>query len=172
MRNTRTTAGQDYFIPQAFCFQHFHEFDHVFDVNIFLSNGLRYQKGISFQLDRFGDELFIGNLTPQVVSLDHVVAFQSIVSGKSLHVHDGVDSHGVGVGSGTCTYNNQRTSDVFTDELVRFVHIPFRSFYFRDMDAREVHGVCAATVTVEEGESFGQFLVEYDLRVLESHFLQ
>ena len=141
-------------------------------LNIFLGDGLGYQKSVGFQLDSFGNKLFIGHLTSQVVSLDHVVTFQSVVSGKSFHVHDGVDTHGVSVGSGTCTYNNQRTSDIFTDELVSFVHIPFRSFYFRNMNTREIHGVRAASVTVEEGVALGQLFVEYYLRVFKTHFFQ
>lgn len=40
------------------------------------------------------------------------------------------------------------------------------------MNTREVHGVRAATVTVEEGVALGQLFVEHYLRVLETHFFQ
>jgi len=47
---------------------------------------------IGIKRDRFANELFVRNLAPEIDRFDHFIAFQTEVSGVTLHVHDGVDT--------------------------------------------------------------------------------
>ena len=46
---------------------------------------------------RVSDELFVRNLGSVVVGFDAFVSLQAEVTVEALHVHDGVDTYGVGV---------------------------------------------------------------------------
>ena len=50
-------------------------------------------------LDTLGDELLVGHLTTEVVSVDHVVTLQAVVTCEALHIHDRIDTDRVRIGS-------------------------------------------------------------------------
>ena len=77
------------------------------------------------------------------------------MTGVALHVHDGVDTYGVGIGAGASANNNDLAPDVLLNELVGFVHVHGGRFHLWNVYVGVVYGVGAAGVAVEEGEAFG-----------------
>ena len=75
----------------------------------------------------------------------------------------------MGVRAGAGADHHDRAADLLADEAVRFGHVPFGRFDFRDMDIRIIDRMGAASVAVEERVTGRQLPVEYYLRVLEAH---
>ena len=76
------------------------ELGHVVDVDVLLGHDLADQDGVGIHLDREVDELLVRDLRAEVVGLQLRVALQAVVVVVALHVHDGVDAHGVRVEAG------------------------------------------------------------------------
>ena len=138
-------------------------------MDILLGHRLRNQQGVGLEFDRFGDELFVGHLAAHVEGFEHLVALQSVVACEAFHVHNGVDTYRMGVRAGAGADHHDRAADLLADEAVRFGHVPFGRFDFRDMDIRIIDRMGAASVAVEERVTGRQLPVEYYLRVLEAH---
>ena len=128
-------------------------------MHVLLRHGLGDEQSVGTEFNGFGYELVVGHLAAEVVRLYHVVAFQAIVSGEALHVHDGVDAHGVGVRARGGAYHYQRTAYLLAYEVIGLVHVPLRALYLGHMDGGIVHGVRTRAVAVEKGEALGQFLM-------------
>ena len=110
-------------------------------MNIFLGNGLTDYQGISMQLDTLGDKLLIGNLATKIVGVNHVIALQPIVAGITFHVHNGVDTHRVGIGTRRGSNNNYLSAYVLTDIFVTLMHIHSGRFHFGHMNAGIIHSM-------------------------------
>lgn len=97
--NACAATAQDHLVTDALGLGQLDELRHVLDVDILLGDGLRDQGHISVKLLTLLEELLVGDLRAEVISLDHLVPLQAVMAGKALPVHDGVDAHGMGIGA-------------------------------------------------------------------------
>ena len=124
------------------------------------------------QFDALGDKLVVGHLGTQVIGLDHLIALQAIMAGIALHVHDGINTHRVGIGTCRSAHDDDLAADVLLDVLVGLVHVHRVALHLGDINGRIVHRVGAAAIAVEEGEARGQLLVEDHTGILQTHFAE
>ena len=134
VRDTGAATAANHLVAQALGLHQLDEVGHVVDVDILLGHGLRHQQGIGVEFDALGDELLVGHLRAEVVGLNHLVALQSVVAGIALHVHDGIDTHGVGVGTRRGADDDDLTSDVLLDVFVGLIHVHRGRFHLGHID--------------------------------------
>ena len=73
----------------------------------------------------------------------------------AFHVHDSVDTNGVGISTGAGTDGDDFAPDMLADVLVGLVHIHHRGFHLGNVDGGIIYRVYGGTIAVEEGEAFG-----------------
>ena len=140
-------------------------------MNVLLSDGLRDQQHVGLQLQSLLDELLVGNLAAQVVSFDHLVTLDAVVTGEALTVHDGVDTDGMSVSTGGSTHHDDLAADVLLDILVGLLHGHDVRLDGHNMDVIIVDAVDTATVDHVEGELLVQSLVESHVGLFQTHLL-
>ena len=80
------------------------------DMHVLLGDSLRYQYGIGLKFHRLCKQLFIWHLASEIICIEHIVSFQAVVAGITLHIHYGIYSYRMSVRSGTCPHHNEFAS--------------------------------------------------------------
>ena len=93
------------------------------------------------------------------------------MAGVALHVHNGINTYGVGIRTGGSTDNDNLAPEMLTYVLVRIRHGHHIGFHFRNIDRLVVNGMGTTAITVEERKSRRQLLVVNDRWILHSHLL-
>ena len=147
------------------------ELGQVLDVDVLLGDGLGDQHHVGVDLGGLAEELLVGHLGAQVVGLHHLVALQAVVAGEALAVHDGVDAHGVGVGTGGGAHDHHLAAQVLLQELVVLVHVHGLVGDGLHHDLVVVDGVGQRAVDHIEGEVLVQLLAQGHVGVGQAHLL-
>ncbi|MNY00444.1 hypothetical protein D3C86_1329360 [compost metagenome] len=139
------------------------------DVEVLLGDHLGDQDSVGLFGDRPRYQRLVGHLSAHVDGVDHPVALQAVVAVEALHVHDGVDAHGMGVGAGAGAYDRELAPEFLFDQVVDLSHVHDRELGAGDVDAGEVDGLGAGGVHDEEGHRRVDGLHRHDRRILEAH---
>ena len=138
-------------------------------VDVALGDHLGDEDGVRLLLLRLADQLLVGHLAAQVVGLEPGVALEPVVAGVALHVEDGVDAHGVGVGAGARAEDDHPPAELRSSiSLLRSSKPSLRNDDLRDVDARVVERDVRPGVDDEEGVMVRRGLGGGDLHVREA----
>ena len=83
------------------------------------------------------------------------------MTGIALHVHNGIDTHRMGIGTRAGADGNDLATHMLTDILVRLFHAHHSRFHFGHMDGGIVHLVGTRTIAIHKSEALGQLFEIY-----------
>ena len=92
------------------------------------------------------------------------------MTGIAFHIHNRINTNSMRVRTGTCAEYDNFSANMFSDKIIRFVHIHNGRFNFRNMNGGKIYGMNGRAVAVKKGKSFCKFFVINNLRIFKPHF--
>ena len=138
-------------------------------MDILLSNGLGDEKHIRINFKCLFKELLVRNLRAHVDCFDHLIAFEPVVAGKALAVHDGIYTDGMRVSSGGSTDHDDFSAEMLADVFISILHAHGLLFDRLNMDTLIVNAVDYGTVDDIEGEFLIEGFCDSDIGFFNAH---
>src|SRR5689334_2281136 len=107
-------------------------------MNVVLADHFRDQYSIGLLLNCQLQKVFILNLSAKISRIQPLIPLESVVSGKPLHIKNGINTHRVGIIARAGPENDELSTDLSPNHFINFVTSSLLSFDLQNFDLSEI----------------------------------